>query len=162
MSARTLLINSICTIIKVARKTQQLCARHRHIFQYFIIFNSLKNFCGSLSLQKSKYCRLKKCITFIAMTLVNKIIQVTSVQCYNTLTVYCTVFTTQSQVSFYHHVFELLYPFLSHSHHPFPLVTTTLLSVSMCFVCFSCLFICCFQFHIPQMSETILFLTSSI
>ena len=42
-----------------------------------------------------------------------------------------------------------------------PLVTTILLSMSMSF-CFSYLFICCFQFHIPHIREIILFLTFSI
>ena len=43
-------------------------------------------------------------------------------------------------------------PFTSSLISPFPPVITTLLSLWV-FVCFSCLFICCFQCYIPHLSE---------
>ena len=58
---------------------------------------------------------------FIGVTSVNKIIQVSGVQFYNTSSVYYIVFTTPSQVSFHHHLSPPLYPLLPLPH-PFPLV----------------------------------------
>ena len=59
-------------------------------------------------------------------------------------------------------IYLILFTFYSTTFPPsFPLVTTILLSVSVSFclfVCFSYLFICCFQFYIPPMSEIIWFL----
>ena len=93
---------------------------------------------------------------FIGVALVNKVMWVSSVHFCNRSSVYCitldlTSFTTQSQASFCHHIFDPLYTILPPANPSSPLVTTILLSVSVSF----CLFMCCFQFYIPHMSEII-------
>ena len=54
---------------------------------------------------------LKTFIKFIGVTLINKIRQISSIQFYDTLSVYCTVFTTQREISC-RHIFDPFYPFL--------------------------------------------------
>ena len=67
-------------------------------------------------------------IELIGVTLVNKIIWVTSVQFDSTSSVYCNVCSPpNNRVSSHHHLLPL-YPLLSPPH-PFPLVITALLSM---------------------------------
>ena len=86
-----------------------------------------------------------KVFKFIQVTVVNKILQVLSVQFYNASSVHCVVFTTQSQISFLHRLFDPLYPLLPPPH--FPLVTTKLSPESMSF----CLFV--FKFILTDKSQ---------
>ena len=71
------------------------------------------------------------------------------------------VLTTQNQIFFYLHVLDLLYPLLPPN--PLPFANHhTIVCVYKFLVCFSCLFICCFQFSILHVSEIIWFLTFSV
>ena len=75
-------------------------------------------------------------IEFMGVTLVNKIIQVSSVQLYNTKpSVYCTVCSTLSQI-FYHHFPPL--PSCTSLHLLFPSDNPPVLSVSVSLRCFFC------------------------
>ena len=93
------------------------------------------------------------------MMSVNKI-TVSSVKFYDTSTVHYIVClppkVKSSSLTMYLTPFTLYY-----SPTPFPLVTTILLSVSVSF-CYFCVFICCFQFYIPHMSEIIWFWAFSV
>ena len=81
------------------------------------------------------------------MTLVNKIIQVSSIHFYDTWLVSHCVPTTYSQIIFHHHIFGPLYHLLPSNY--FPLATTILLSVYE------------FQFCILHVCKIIWFLTFS-
>ena len=70
------------------------------------------------------------------------------------------IFTTQNQIFFSHHIFDLLYHLIS-LHSPLLLVTSIQLSVFISFS-LSCLFIGRFPFYFPHMSEIIWFLTFSV
>ena len=80
------------------------------------------------------FLKLLLFIEFMGVTLVNKIIQVSSVQLYNTKpSVYCTVCSTLSQI-FYHHFPPL--PSCTSLHPLFPSDNPPVLSVSVSLRCF--------------------------
>nr|KAF6369163.1 hypothetical protein mMyoMyo1_010551 [Myotis myotis] len=82
-------------------------------------------------------------IACIAVTLVNKIIQVSGAHFYNTSTVHCIVFTSPSQVSIHHNVSPVC---SSTSLHPSSAGQSPQMSVSMSFSFFPSFFAQSFYF----------------
>ena len=111
---------------------------HVSVFKSHVI---LKSFCAIIYL--FPYIHLVLYSNIIGMTLVDRIIYASIVPFYDTSSMYVPV--TPKQTFFCHHIFGPLHPLLALPS-PSPLVSTMLWLCQRIFICFSCLFICSFQF----------------
>ena len=91
---------------------------------------------------------------FIRVTLVNKIIQVSSVQIYDLSSVYCVLCSSPKVKSSSITIYLILLPFTTPTSLSLGNHHTVAYIYEFLFVC-SCLIICSFQFYVQYMNEVI-------